>query len=117
MNTLLPIPTPPVTISDPVEKLVDSVVVVILTDLFKVEVPSTSRFVEILTLALISKSLLNVERPVIFNVPNFKFPLIDATPTTSKSTCGNVLPIPTLLTFPSSLKTKLGAPPIFPAAL
>ena len=90
MNTLLPIPTPPVTLSDPVEKLVDSVASVILIGSLKVEVPSTSRFVEILTLALISKLSPNVEIPVTFNVPNFRFPVIDATPTTSKSTCGNI---------------------------
>ena len=63
MNTLLPIPTPPVTLSDPVEKLVDSVSSVIITGSLNVAVPFTSRLFKISTLALISKFPPYVEIP------------------------------------------------------
>ena len=62
-NTLLPIPTPPVTLSAPVEKLVDLVSSVIATGSLNVDVPSTSKLVETLTLALISKLPPYVEIP------------------------------------------------------
>ena len=114
MNTLLPIPTPPVTLSDPVEKLLDSVLSVIDTRPLNVEVPFTVKVSLISTSASISTSARKVEIPGTSSVPARTFPVTDTIPITSKSTFGNVLPIPTLLTPPTSLKTKLGAPSICP---
>ena len=116
MNTLLPIPTPPVTLRDPVEKLVDSVLSVISTESLNVEVPCTVKVFKISTSALTSKSFPKTDIPITSRFPTCTLCENVATPTTSKSTFGKVLPIPTLLTPLISLKTKLGAPLIFPAA-
>ena len=108
---------PPATFNAPVVKLEESVVSVIITGSLNVESPSTSKLVETLTLALISKSLPKTDNPMTSRFPTCTRLENVATPTTSKSTLGKVLPIPTLLTPLMSLKTKLDAPPIFPTAL
>ena len=97
--------------------LLDSVVSVIITGSLNVEVPCTVKLFEISTFALTSKSFPNLDIPITSRFPICTLCENVATPTTSKSTFGKVLPIPTLLTPLISLKTKLGAPPIFPAEL